>query len=84
MHLVDENVDTGDVLYQEYCTMPPGNNITTYHYHLAAMARSIAVKAVTDAINGKLRPQKIDLPSKQWYHPTLWGYLWTGATRGVW
>jgi folate-dependent phosphoribosylglycinamide formyltransferase PurN len=84
MHLVDENVDTGDVLYQQRCTMPPGNNITTYHHYLATVARPLAVKAIIDAVAGELRPGKVDLPSKQWYHPTLWGYLWTGLTRRVW
>ncbi|TJW78052.1 MAG: formyl transferase, partial [Mesorhizobium sp.] len=24
------------------------------------------------------------LPSKQWYHPTIWFYLWTGLTKRVW
>jgi folate-dependent phosphoribosylglycinamide formyltransferase PurN len=84
LHLVDEHVDTGGILYQARCTMPPGNNITTYHYQLAAEARPWAVKAVEDALNHRLKPIKSDLPSKQWYHPTLWGYLWTGLTRGVW
>lgn len=84
MHLVDENVDTGDVLYQQRCAMPPGNNITTYHHYLATVACPLAVKAMVDAVAGELRPGKVDLPSKQWYHPTLWGYLWTGLTRRVW
>ncbi len=84
VHLVDENVDAGDVLYQQRLAMPPGNNIATYHYHMAVEARSIAVKAIGDALDGKLKPHKVDLPSKQWFHPTLWGYIWTGVTRGVW
>ncbi|TIX34518.1 MAG: formyl transferase, partial [Mesorhizobium sp.] len=24
------------------------------------------------------------LPSKQWYHPTIWHYLWTGLTKRIW
>ncbi len=84
MHLVDEHIDTGDVLYQERVTMPPGNNITTYHHYLAVEARPLAINAIEDAVNGTLRPRKVDLPSRQWYHPTLWGYVWTGMTRGVW
>lgn len=84
LHLVDASVDTGDVLYQERCTMPPGNNITTYHHYLATLARPLAVKAVEDAVNGTLRPFRPDFASIQWYHPTLWGYLWTGLSRGVW
>lgn len=84
MHLVDENVDTGDVLYQERVTMPPGNNITTYHHYLAVKARPLSLKAIKDAIDGTLSPANTDLPSKQWYHPTVWGYVWTGVRRGIW
>ena len=85
VHLVDESVDNGDVLYQKKIAMPPGNNIATYHYQMAVEAVSIVVKAVEDAINGRLEPHKVDLPSKQWFHPTLWGYLWTGLdAQGVW
>ncbi len=84
MHLVDESVDTGDILYQDRCAMPAGNNITTYHHYLATVARPLAVKAVEDAVAGRLKPHKVDLPSRQWYHPTLQGYLWTGLTQGVW
>ncbi|TIV44010.1 MAG: formyl transferase, partial [Mesorhizobium sp.] len=25
-----------------------------------------------------------NLPSKQWFHPTIWFYLWTGLTKRVW
>ena len=48
------------------------------------MARPLAVKAVEDALAGKLNPVKVDLTSQQFYHPTLWFYLWTGLTKGVW
>jgi hypothetical protein len=64
--------------------MPPGNNIMSYPYYMAAMARPFAVRAVEDALSGRLQPRKSDLPSRQWFHPTLWGYLWTGLTRRVW
>ena len=84
MHLVDESVDTGDVLYQERCEMPAGNNITTYHHYLATVARPLAIQAIEDAITVKLNPRRIDLQSKQWFHPTIWGYVWTGVTRHVW
>jgi hypothetical protein len=31
-----------------------------------------------------LRPQRVDLPSRLWSHPTLWAYVRTGVRRGVW
>ena len=84
VHLVDLDVDTGGILYQERLSMPPGNNITTYHYVMAVKACPLVVRAVGDAIDRKLKPVTNGLPSRQWYHPTLWGYLWCGLTRGIW
>ena len=48
------------------------------------MSRDICIDAVGDALAGRLSPKATDMPSKQWYHPTLWFYLWTGITKGVW
>ena len=51
---------------------------------LAAMSREICIEGVEDALEGRLTPTTPDMPSRQWYHPTVWFYLWTGLTRGVW
>jgi hypothetical protein len=48
------------------------------------MSRDICIRSVEDALEGRLAPIKPDMPSKQWYHPTIWFYLWTGLTKGVW
>jgi methionyl-tRNA formyltransferase len=84
VHLVDEGVDTGAVLYQARFEATPQDNFLTYFYIQAAVARPLAVKAVEDALAGRLNPVKVDLPSQQFYHPTLWSYLWIGWTKGVW
>jgi len=39
---------------------------------------------VQDALDGTLKPRRVDLPSKQYFAPTLGSYLWTGLARGVW
>ncbi|HMQ58723.1 MAG TPA: formyl transferase [Rhizobiaceae bacterium] len=84
VHLIDEGVDTGAVLYQQRVTPQKGDSILTYPYLLAAKSRGICVKAVSDALESNLRPVKVGGPSRQWYHPTVWGYVWTGLVRGVW
>jgi folate-dependent phosphoribosylglycinamide formyltransferase PurN len=84
VHLVDPGVDTGGTLYQARTTPAANDNIMTYAHRLAAASRGICVQAVRDALEGKLRPVTIDAPSRQWYHPTVWRYLWTGLTKGVW
>ena len=84
VHLVDDGVDTGDVLYQSRVDVKKGDNFHTYLWRIAAGSRDIVVQAVEDALAEKLRPYAVDLPSKQYFAPTLGGYLWTGVTKGVW
>lgn len=84
VHLVDTGVDTGGVLYQARGKPQRGDNFMTYAFRQAAMSRDICIKAVDDARQGRLHTVATDLPSRLWYHPTIWGYFWTGITRGVW
>ena len=84
VHLVDHGVDTGDILYQSRLRAEPEDNFHTYLWRMAAGSRDIVVRAMEDALNGSLRPQQVDLPSKQYFAPTLGGYLWSGLSRGVW
>jgi hypothetical protein len=84
IHLVDQGVDTGAILYQERFVPRKDDSFHTYYYLQAGIARALAVKAVEDALTGALAPVASDLPSRQFYLPTLWNYIWTGLTRRVW
>ncbi len=84
VHLVDAGVDTGDVLYHGTFEPTPRDDFNSYFYLQALSIQPLAVKAVDDALKKQLRPFKPDLPSQQFYHPTLWFYIWTGLTKGVW
>jgi methionyl-tRNA formyltransferase len=84
VHLVDSGVDTGGILYQVRGKPAPDDNIMTYTHRLAALSRDICIRAVGDALAGKLATVPSEGPSQQWYHPTIWQYLATGFTRGVW
>jgi hypothetical protein len=84
VHLVDAGVDTGGVLHQVRGKPGRGDNIALYALRLAAMSREICIQDIGDAIDGRLAPTTPDMPSQQWHHPTIWFYLWTGLTRGVW
>lgn len=84
IHLVDEGVDTGDVLYQEAVDFSGGGNITTYPHRQVATALPHFRRAIDDALKGRLAPKTVDLPSRQWFPPTLRAYLWNGVTRGIW
>jgi hypothetical protein len=83
VHLVDEGVDTGAVLYQAKVDFPD-DNIATYQHRQMAAALPLLIRAVEDALAGQLRPRRVNLPSCQWFHPTLWGYLKTGLLTQVW
>ena len=62
-----------------------GDTMHTYPLLLTAAGTEIAVRAVEDALAGRLQPQPpAGEPSWQWYHPTVWRWLWTGVTRGIW
>ncbi len=84
IHLVDEGVDTGSVLYQTRVTFAPEDTIASYQHVQAAHALPLFARAIEDAKAGRLQPRPVDLPSRQYFPPTLWGYLATGITRGVW
>jgi folate-dependent phosphoribosylglycinamide formyltransferase PurN len=84
VHLVDEGVDTGEVLYQATNQFSPPDNIATYQHRQMATALPLMIRAIEDALAGRLSPHRVELPSRQWFHPTLWGYLRTGVMQGVW
>lgn len=84
VHLVDAGVDTGGILYRERFDATRSDSFSTYFYIQAGVSRRLVVKAIEDALTGTLKPVTSDLPSRQYFHPTLWGYLWTGFTKGIW
>lgn len=84
VHLVDAGVDTGMIVRQVRGSPEPGDTIMTYAHRLAALSRDMCVEAVGDVLEGRLAPRAPEGPSRQWYHPTIWFYLWTGLKRGVW
>ena len=84
VHMVDAGIDTGGILYQARGKPARDDNIMTYTHRLAALSRDICVRAVGDALEGRLTIVPSDGPSRQWYHPTIWRYLATGLSRGVW
>jgi hypothetical protein len=84
VHLVDEGVDTGAVLYQTRQVPSRADTMHTYPLLQTAASTDIAVKALEDALAGTLRPVHVAAPSRQWYHPPLWGWVWNGLRRGVW
>ncbi|WP_411036633.1 formyl transferase [Shinella sp. BYT-45] len=84
VHLVDAGVDTGGVLYQHRLKPSKRDTMHTYPLLQTAASTGIVVQALGDAVSGRLKPLKIAAPSRQWYHPPIWTWLWNGVTRGIW
>ena len=84
IHLVDEGIDTGSVLYQARPATSAKDNYSSYPYLQLAAALPLLERSAHEAIAGTLSPQHVDLPSQLWSHPTLWTYIQTGLRRGVW
>jgi folate-dependent phosphoribosylglycinamide formyltransferase PurN len=84
IHLVDEGVDTGAVLYQAPVSFTPNDNITTYQYVQMASALPIFVRAIEDALTRQITTREFETHSRHWYPPTLVQYFVNGAVRSVW
>lgn len=84
VHLVDAGVDTGDVIDQVRCRPSPEDDFSTYPIVQVQAAVASIINAVSAAREGKLRTHRAEGSSRQWYHPTIWGYFWRGWRRGVW
>ena len=84
IHLVDEGVDTGSILYQARCAFAPDDTISSYQFVQAARALPLFARAIEDALAGDLDPHTVALPSRQWFPPTFGRYLCTGLMKGVW
>lgn len=84
VHLVDPGIDTGAILYQARLTPEAGDNYATFPYLQLASGLSLLECAGQDALDGKLTQSAVDLPSRLWSHPTLWGYFASAILRGAW
>lgn len=84
VHFVDKGVDTGSVIVQKVCDPGPSDTIFTHHHVITAQCADLCVAAVREALAGRtMKPQPLGA-SRQYYHPTLWGWIATGLRRGVW
>ena len=84
VHLVDEGVDTGGVLYQSRQAPTLSDTMHTYPLLQTAASTGIAIKAIEDALAGNLHPVECAAPSRQWYHPPIWTWVWNGLRRRIW
>jgi methionyl-tRNA formyltransferase len=82
LHLVDEGIDTGNIIGQATVDPLPSDSFVTYPFLQTAAALPILMDAINALRQGKLETRIASGPSAIWYHPTIWDYL-EGRTRGV-
>ncbi len=87
VHLVDEGIDTGGVLYQDTITdvINPKDNFLTYTYLQLSKAIPLLKKAIIDIQKNDIKTKKVLTTSGQslFYQPTFWFYLYNRLFKGV-
>ncbi|MDG3575797.1 formyl transferase [Rhizobium sp. YJ-22] len=84
LHLVDAGVDTGDTLYEVRTAPEKGDSMLTYPLLLTAAAMPLTLRAVEDALEGRLSPHKAEGTSAMHDNPTIWTWIWNGIAKGLW
>ncbi len=83
VHLVDNGIDTGGVIFQDTISITKEDSFNTYGYHQVSKAVPLMKKALIDVGKNNLQTKNINLPSILWYHPTLLEYITNYLKQGV-
>jgi len=83
IHLVDQGIDTGGVLYQDTIHAGKGDNFNTYPIHQIAKAIPLMKAALNDVREKHMNVRQGVFPSHLWYHPTILDYIKYWIQRGV-
>lgn len=83
VHLVDQGIDTGGVLYQDIIRADNCDNFNTYPIHQIAKAIPLMKAALNDVKEKRINVIQGVLPSHLWYHPTLFEYVNHWVRKGV-
>jgi phosphoribosylglycinamide formyltransferase 1 len=82
VHLVDEGIDTGNIIGQEKIAPQTDDLFSTYPYLQTAAALPILRDAIRRKMAGTLGTTAIHGTSGVWYHPGFFTYIF-GRLRGV-
>lgn len=83
VHLVDQGIDTGGVLYQDIIRTDNRDNLNTYPIHQIAKAIPLMKAALDDIKENRITVKQGVLQSHLWYHPTLCEYVKGWVQKGV-
>lgn len=83
VHFVDKGIDTGNIIYQNKIHPTSKDNFVTYPALQIAAAIDIHYQAILDIEQGNVKTITNNLPSKLYYHPTIWQYLYARIFKKV-
>lgn len=83
VHLIDEGIDTGEILYHGLIEPTKKDTYATYPLMQTAIGANLMKNAVKDALTNNLKPFNMDTVSNLWYHPTAWTYLINLFFKGI-
>lgn len=84
VHLVDEGIDTGNVLYQSLIQINNQDSFNTYPYLQTAKAIELLRNVLNDLKNNDLKTKEpLVKESALWSHPTLFEYIKNFIKFGV-
>ncbi len=84
IHAIDSGVDTGRALCQQTVHFLEIDNIWTYQWVQLCVALPLFENSIMHPRDGRNETNVMPLPSKLYFPPTLWTYLWNGLTKRVW
>lgn len=85
LHHVDPGVDTGSIIAQSRIETD-GNNFVTYPIIQLGEGIALLDRFLENTINGKnfnFSDYSCNLDSRQYFHPTLWFYLYNSWFKGI-
>lgn len=83
LHHIDTGVDTGDIIGQTIINYSKKDNFTTYPIAQAYHGLELLTHHMPSIVNGVKGSVRNDLPSKQWFHPTIWFYIYHWLVKKV-
>jgi methionyl-tRNA formyltransferase len=84
IHLVDRGLDTGPIVYQKRVLPGRDDTIATYPCLLIAKAIPLLIRALEDALAGRLATRPASGESRLWTKPTILQYVGNIVRHGVW
>lgn len=83
VHLIDEGIDTGNILYQRNIHPTKKDTFATYPLLQTFVGTKLMANAIKDVFKNDIKPFVPRLESKLWYHPTIWTYFYYFIFKGI-